>query len=212
MSPARETSTPKVIIDLSMSLDGFIAGPGDDRTHPLGTRGGEHIFDWYFSGTEPDPHAAMFKPEGANRRVVDEMFETTGAILTGRRTYDITSGWHGTHTINGVPVIVLTHRVPEDVPSGKSEFTFVTAGIEDAVAAARAAAGPKNVGVSGASAAQQCIRAGLVDELYLHVSPVLLGAGVRLFEHLGDEAIALEKITVVNAPRVTHMRFRVHRG
>jgi dihydrofolate reductase len=198
----------KVVVELTMSLDGFIAGPNDGPEHPLGLRDGESIFNWYFSGNTPSKSNKMFKPKGKNREVVDAMFESTGAILSGRRTYDITHGWKGTHPINGVPVVVLTHRTPADVPKGKSKFTFV-ADIGKAVELAKDAAGAKNVGVLGASAAQQCIRAGLVDEFYIHLAPILVGAGVRLFEDLGSDSIKLELIKALETPEATHLRFRV---
>ena len=199
----------KVIIDLSMSLDGFIAGPNDRGKYPLVERGGEHIFDWYHVGTAAMHGDERFNPEGANRDVVEEMFRTAGAMLTGRRTYEISHGWKGTHPVNGIPVIVLTHNVPENVPKGASTFIFVTDGIASAVQKAKAAAGDKHVGIGGASAAQQALAAGLVDEIYLHVAPILLGDGVRLFEHLGDRSIRLEPLSVLEAPKVTHLRYRV---
>jgi dihydrofolate reductase len=164
----------KVVIDLSISLDGFIAGPSDGREYPLGKRGGEHLFDWYFSG-DTTYEGTMFTPKGANRQVVTEVFERAGAMLTGRRTYDITNGWDGTHPVNGIPVVILTHKPPAKVPTGKSQLVFVTEGIDSAVAKAKALAKDKDVGIGGASTAQQALRAGLVDELYLHISPILLG-------------------------------------
>jgi len=200
----------KVVIDLSMSLDGFIAGPGDDREHPLGERGGEHIFDWYFSGDAPY-RGTMFKPKGANRRVVAEMFRRSGVMLTGRRTYEIANGWNGNHPVNGIPVVILTHKPPTNVPKGKSKLIFVTDGIESAVSKAKALANGKDVGIGGASIAQQALRAGLVDELYLHVAPVLLGDGVRLFEHLGNKAIRLRIISSLEAQDGIHLRFAVIR-
>jgi dihydrofolate reductase len=200
----------KIVIDMSMSLDGFVAGPGDGRTHPLGERGGEHIFDWYFSGDTPY-EGTMFKPRGASRRVVAEMFQKAGVMLTGRRTYEITNGWNGTHPVNGIPVVILTHAPPVDVPKGESKLVFVTDGIESAVAKAKALAKDKDVGIGGASVAQQALRAGLVDELYLHVAPILLGDGVRLFDKLGDGAIRLRKISLLDAEDVSHLRFEVLR-
>jgi dihydrofolate reductase len=200
----------KVVIDVSISLDGFVAGPGDGRELPLGGRGGEHIFDWYFSGDTPY-EGTMFTPKGVNRQVVAEMFQRAGVMLTGRRTYDITNGWNGAHPVNGIPVVILTHKPPAKVPTGKSQFVFVTDGIESAVAKAKALAKDKDVGIAGASAAQQALRAGLVDELYLHISPILLGDGVRLFEHLGDQAIRPRKIASLEAGDVSHQRFEILR-
>ena len=200
----------KVVIDLSMSLDGFIAGPGDGPQQPLGGRGGEHIFDWYFSG---DIHfqGSIFKPKGINREIVEEMFQRAGAMLTGRRTYDITNGWNGTHPVNAIPVVILTHSPPANVPKGRSQLVFVTDGIESAVAKAKALAKDKDVGIGGASVAQQALRAGLVNEVFLHVAPIFLGDGVRLFEHLGDHAIRLRRIRALEADDVTHLRYEVLR-
>ena len=102
-----------VVIDMTMSLDGFVAGPDDGKTHPLGTHDGMRIFDWYFSGTEDVSRHELFRPEpGANLDQVKLMFEETGAFIFGRRTYEITNGWGGRHPVNGPPVFVLTHSAP----------------------------------------------------------------------------------------------------
>jgi dihydrofolate reductase len=197
----------RVIIDLSMSLDGFIAGPHDGVDHPLGLRGGAHVFDWYQGGGEPIHGDDRFKPVGINREVVDEMFRDTGAMIFGRRTYDITHGWNGTHPI-AAPVFILTRRPPSDVPNGKSTFTFVD-NITAAVSGAKAAAGDRAVRIGGASAAQQALAAGLVDELWLHVAPVILGDGVRLFDQLGESAVKLEQMRAVIGQNATHLLYRV---
>ena len=110
--------------------------------------------------------------------------------MTGRRTYDIAGAWGGSGPIPGIPVFVLTHRVPKQVPQGESRYTFVTDGVECAIAQAKAAAGDRDVSLMGASVAQQGIRAGLVDEIQIHLVPLLLGGGVRLFEHLGPKGVA----------------------
>ncbi|MGC2548269.1 MAG: dihydrofolate reductase family protein, partial [Silvibacterium sp.] len=119
----------KVVISLSMSLDGFIAGPDDGPEYPLGRRGGDSIFNWYFSG-DTSYKGTMFKPKDANREVVAEMFQQVGVMLTGRRTYEIANGWNGTHPVNGIPVVILTHNPPTVVPKGKSQLVFVTDGIK----------------------------------------------------------------------------------
>lgn len=193
-----------------MSLDGFIAGPKDGPKHPLGQRGGEHIFDWYFTGAKHRPAGSMFAPAGNNRKVVDAMFEEAGAMLTGRRTYEIAKGWNGTHPVNAIPVIIVTHRPPKNPPQGKSKLIFVTGGVRRAVARAKKAAGKKAVGIGSASVAQQALKAGLVDEIYLHIAPILLGTGVRLFDGL-QRTIKLEKIEVIDGPQATHVRYRVVR-
>jgi len=201
----------KVMIDLTMSLDGFIAGPGDGDEHPLGNRGGMHIFDWYTSGTKPMHNSRLFRPEGVNREIVERTYAELGAVIFGRRTNDITHGWGGTFPVNAAPIFILTHNPPppQRVPRGKSKITFITDGIEHAVAAAKAAAGDKTVGIGGASAPQQALGAGLVDEIFLHVAPYLLGDGVRLFGCFEPGGIALEKLEVADGPLATHLRYRV---
>ncbi|HEV2284864.1 MAG TPA: dihydrofolate reductase family protein [Steroidobacteraceae bacterium] len=203
--------TPKVVIDMSVSLDGCIAGPGDGAPQaPLGGRGAQQLFDWLFSGDAPYA-GSMFRPSGANRQVVAEMFARAGAMLTGRRTYEIAHGWNGTHPVNAIPVVVLTHAPPAHPPQGRSQLVFVSEGIEAAVARARELAGDKDVGIGGASVAQQALRAGLVDELYLHVAPLLLGEGLRLFEGLGSREIHLRRVSALEAPHATHVRYQVLR-
>jgi dihydrofolate reductase len=207
-----EQASGRVVIEMSMSLDGYVAGPEDNSAHRLGTRGGERVFDWYTTGTENYPKGAFFKAEGANRRVVDEMFARFGAFVSGRRTYDLAEGWHGRHPCNGVPVFILTHAPDPDPPKGESKLVFVTEGIKSAIAQALAAAGGKDVCLLGASPGQQALAAGLVDELFIHVSPLLLGAGVRLFDKLGERAIELEALETFGAPKVSHLRYRVLRA
>jgi len=198
----------KVVIDMSMSLDGFVAGPDDGKEHPLGRHGGEHVFDWYFSGDEEfrDP---LFRPAaGANRDEVARMFEESGAFIFGRRTYEITSGWGGRHPVNGAPTFVLTHEPPEAFPRGPSNLTFVTDGIASAIRQARAVAGSKDIKLGGASPGKQALAAGLCDELVIHLAPYLLGGGVRLFDAL-PTGIGLEKLSVADGPFATHLRYRV---
>lgn len=208
----------KVIVALTMSLDGFIAGPKDD---PM--REGEGItrlFEWYFEGDTPirryEEAASRgvsvpdFKLAGTNVAVFEELIESGGAVVTGRRTYDLSNAWEGNGPLPGLPLFVVTHTVPDQMPKGKSTYTFVTDGVESAVAQAKAAAGEKYVSLMGASVPQQCLRAGLLDEIQIHLVPVLLGDGVRLFDHLGADKIDLEIMRVVDGPGVTHLRYRVN--
>lgn len=199
----------QVVIDLSMSLDGFIAGPNDGPEAGLGERGGEHIFDW-FQGGEKMYGRDEFAPVGANRDVVDEMYRATGAMLTGRRTYDITRGWNGRHPIEGLPVVIVTHHPPQDPPQGPSQLVFVSS-VAEGVARAKQLAHGKRVAIGGASVAQAALREGLVDEVLLHVAPIILGAGVQLFDKLGDAAIRLELTQVIHGPGVVHQHYRVRR-
>jgi dihydrofolate reductase len=205
----------KVVIDMTMSLDGFVAGPGDGKENPLGLHDGPRIFDWYTSGTEAvDDNPEMLRPEaGANREVVDEMFAESGAYIFGRRTYDITNGWGGRHPVNGVPVFVLTHTPPpaSEVPRGPSNLTFVTDGIASAIAKARTVAGGKDIKLGGASPGKLALEAGLCDEILVHLAPWLLGGGVRLFDAL-PAGVQLEKLSVRDGPHATHLRYRVIRA
>ena len=115
----------KVVVDVSMSLDGFAAGPDDGKTFPLGRHGGMHVFDWYTSGPKRPGDLDILHPEpGVNRAVVDEMFVKSGALIFGRRTYEIANGWGGRHPVNGAPVFILTHKPPVDYPRRPSNFHF----------------------------------------------------------------------------------------
>jgi dihydrofolate reductase len=204
----------KVTMGLTMSLDGFIAGPNDGPEHPLG-EGGMRLFDWYSSG-DTDlvvPSGGMtFKVSSASADLLREVFAECGALVSGRRTFDITNGWGGRHPIGeDIPIFVVTHSIPDGWEYEGSPFTFVTDGVESAVEQARAAAGEKNVAVGAASIVQQCLRAGLLDEIHVSLVPVLIGGGVRLFDHLGTEHIELERTRVIEDPGVTQMTFRVIR-
>jgi dihydrofolate reductase len=203
-----------------MSLDGFIAGPDDGGRQPLGT-GGNRLFNWYFDGTVPIrqyQQAASrglpvppFQLSGSSAEVFENLVDSGGAVVTGRRTYDIANGWGGHGPLPGVPVFVVTHQVPERVPVGESQYTFVTEGVPAAIEQAKAAAGDRYVSVMGSSVPQQALRAGLLDEIQIHLVPVLLGGGVRLFDHLAPGGIELETMQVVDSPGVTHLRYRVIR-
>jgi dihydrofolate reductase len=200
----------KVVVDMSVSLDGYVAGPDDGKSYPLGRHGGMHVFDWYVSGNQ-EYRSPLFRPEpGANREQVKRMFEESGAFIFGRRTYEIANGWGGNHPVNGAPTFVLTHKPPADFPRGPSNITFVTDGIESAIRQASAVAGGKDVKLGGGSPAKQALAAGLCDEILIHLAPYLLGGGVRLFGDL-PEGIRLEKLSCVDGPFATHLRYRVVR-
>ena len=200
----------KVATGLSMSLDGFIAGPNDGQGQPLG-EGGERLFEWFSAGdTEYGlPGTEMvFRVSPQSAEMLREAHAGMGAFVTGRRTFDIANGWGGSPPL-GVPTFVVTHTVPEEWVYEGSPFRFVTDGVEGAVEKARAAAGERDVAVGAASIAQQCLRAGILDEVHVDLVPVLLGAGVRLFEHLGAGPIELESTRVIEGTGVTHLTFRV---
>lgn len=201
----------KVTTGLTMSLDGFIAARNDGPEHPLG-EGGMRLFEWFSSGDNEYivPSGGMsFMVSKQSAEMLREVYSSIGAIVTGRRTFDITNGWGGRHPLD-VPIFVLTHSAPDDWEyMDEAPFTFVTDGIESAVEKAKEVAGEKNVAVGAASLAQQCLRAEILDEVHVDLVPVLLGGGVRFFDDLGDERIELERTRVIEAPGVTHMTFRV---
>ena len=200
----------KVATGLSMSLDGFIAGPNDGTGQPLG-EGGEGLFAWYSGGdTEYGlPGTEMvFRVSEQSAEMLREAHAGMGAFVTGRRTFDISNGWDGSPPL-GVPTFVVTHAVPDEWVYEGSPFTFVTDGVESAVERARDVAGEKDVAVGAASIAQQCIRAGILDEVHVDLVPVLLGDGVRLFEHIGAGPIEVESTRVIAGAGVTHLTCRV---
>jgi dihydrofolate reductase len=194
----------------STSLDGFIAGPNDAPEAPMGG-GAARLLAWYSAGdTEYRLPATemVFKVSPQSAELLRQTRSTTGALVTGRRTFDLTNGWGGRHPLD-VPVFVLTHTVPQEWVYERSPFTFVTEGLESALEQAKEVAGDKDVGVVGASLVQQCIRAGVLDEIHVDLVPILLGDGVRLFDHLSTELIELESTQVIEGAGVTHLTFRV---
>jgi dihydrofolate reductase len=150
----------------------------------------------------------VFKVSAQSAELLRETRRTTGALVTGRRTFDLTRGWGGRHPLD-VPVFVVSHTVPQQWVHEGSPFTFVTDGLESALERAKAIAGDKDVGVIGASLVQQCIRAGLLDEIHLDLVPILLGDGVRLLDDPGTEPIELESTRVIEGAGVTHLTFWV---
>ena len=192
----------KVVLYMSMSVDGFITGPDDGPEHGLGV-GGERLHDWLSAGgVDPASHRPVGGPSAA---VFDEVMGT-GAVIVGRRTFDFAGGWAGDHH-GGVPIFVLTHAAPDEPAPGHARY--VTDGIESCVAQAKAAAGGRDILLHGAATAQECLRAGLLDELELQLIPVLLGQGRRLFEDLPPDHIELELLRALDAPGVLHLRYRV---
>jgi dihydrofolate reductase len=183
-----------VEINISMSVDGFVTGPNVNEYPGLGENG-EILHAWL--------------DEGDREKILHEqLFGPAGAVVTSRKVYDLTDGW-GEDGLYKMPVVVLTHRPHEVIVKGDTTFTFVTEGIEHAIALAARAAGAKKVHVmGGASVVQQVLNAGLADELVLHVAPVLFGAGTPLFEHIGGP-IRLERLEVTESRFATHVKFRV---
>ena len=212
----------KLTLDSSMSLDGFIAGPNQTLDEPLGM-GGEQLHEWAFAARSfRDRHGLSGGEVNVDSEVVEESLRNAGATVMGRRMFSGGQGpweddpnadaWWGDDPPFHHPVFVLTHHAREPVTKqGGTTFTFVTDGIESALGQARAAAGGNDVAVGGgANTAQQYLAAGLLDELQIHLVPVLLGDGVRLFEsRAGAEQPELECTRVIESPRVAHLRYRV---
>jgi dihydrofolate reductase len=188
------------ILDISMSLDGFVAGPNVSIDNPMGD-GGEHIHDWLFGAKTM-----------ADSAIIADMLDHLGAVILGRRTYDVGEGPWGDDPPFPVPCFVLTHQSRAPVVKKGTAITFVDRGIEAALALAKHAAGDKNVLImGGASVARQYMKARLIDALHLHLAHRLLGAGDRLFEDVDAAALELHKVKAVESTAVTHVKFSVIR-
>jgi dihydrofolate reductase len=195
----RTSAMGKVISEISMSLDGFITGPNVRVGNGMGD-GGDRLHDWKFDAkTETDV------------AIVDEIYASTGAVLIGKRMFDVGFEPWGDPPPFGMPVFIVTHEKREPVPmQGGTTYTFVTDGIEAALKLARAAAGDKNVGIwGGANIMRQYLKAGLLDEMQIHLIPILLGNGIRLFEDLDPEGNELRRKGLIETPGATHFRFEV---
>jgi dihydrofolate reductase len=208
-----------LIVDITMSLDGFIAGPNRTVEHPLG-EGGDKLHDWIIGlASWREPHGLTGGTRNADDDLFREYVDAQGAVLMGRRMFSggegpweddpVADGWWGDEPPFHAPVFILTHHARETVTKSDSSYTFVTDGLEAALDRARAAAGERNVAIAGgADVVQQYLRAGLVDEIQIHVAPLLLGDGVRLLDNL-DESVKLEGTRVIESPAVTHLKYRV---
>lgn len=191
----------RVFVDLSISMDGLITGPNPRPGLALG-EGGQQLHHWMFPPSgDPNP---------GDREVYENLFSTCGAIVMGRRSFAVVEEiWGENPLFHHLPVFVLTHDARETITKGGTTYTFVTDGVESILAQARAAAGDKNVCLLGASIAQQCLQAGLLDGIHLHLVPILLGQGTRLFDQLGNKQIALERMELIGSKGATHLRLRV---
>ncbi len=188
------------VLFMSMSLDGYIAGPNDGPDNPGGDGFGR-LHDWLETPEGSDG------PSGAAGAMYAEM-EATGAVLAGRRTVEQVDHYKGHH--HGVPIVVVSHRPAPPSVADYPLVTYVTDGIVAAMAQAKAAAGDRDVLVHGAVTAQEALAAGVLDELQIHLVPVLLGDGLRLFDVLPSR-VELEVVRVVDTPEATHIRYRVRR-
>ena len=192
----------KVFFYMTVSVDGFVAGPADEV---------DRLFRWYFSGdTEiPIPGSPTLRVSKESAEILLDPSRTGGAMVTGRRNFDIAQAWGGNPPTS--PCFVLTHSVPDDWTHEGSPFVFVTDGIESAIRQAKEAAADKDVEIGTPTVLQQALNAGLVDEIHIDLVPLLLGRGIRLFDHLTIEPTDLEIIRIVPAAGVTHLRYRVAR-
>jgi len=212
----------QVFVDISISLDGYAAGPEPSLEEPLG-KGGEDLHQWAFGARAwREAHGLEGGESNVDSDMIDENLARTGATIMGRHMFSGGSGpWADDPNANGWwgdeppfrhPVFVLTHHERAPLTLGATTFTFVTDGIEAALEQARAAAGDKDVAVAGGGqAVQQALAAGQVDEMQLHVAPVLLGGGVRLLDNLGDPPPRFEPARVLESPAAAHLRYRVSR-
>jgi dihydrofolate reductase len=211
----------KVVVEITMSLDGFVAGPDPTLEEPLG-RHGERLHEWATeSASWREQHGLAGGAANDDSELIEEATSSTGAYVMGRKMFSGGSGdweddpraqgWWGEEPPFHAAVFVLTHHPRDPLALGDTTFTFVTEGIERAVELARSAAGEGNVAVAGGAATvQQALQAGLVDELQVHVAPLLLGGGTRLFGEGGD-LVALEATRVLSSPKAAHLRFAVQR-
>jgi dihydrofolate reductase len=195
----------KVYTGASMSLDGYISGPAES--------GFEHLFEWYSNGDVVVPTKMpdlTFKLTPVSAEYLQGHLAQTGSLVVGRKLFDMTKGWGGEHPL-GRTVVVLTHNPPQGWDDNPN-FVFVTEGIEAAVDRAKEIAGDRVVGVNGGVIARQCLNAGLLDEIWVDLIPVLLGAGTPFFEQLGSAPVILDgPLSVVEGDRVTHLRYRVRK-
>ncbi len=192
----------KVIAGFTMSLDGFIAGPNDDI---------RQLFKWYGSGDTPFPVPGtemVFQISQASADLIGPLWGSIGALVTGRRDFDVSHAWGGNPPY-GWPSFIVTHNPPQAWLKAGTPFTFVTDGVASAVAQAKQAAGAKHVVVGGTTIVKQCLDAGLLDEIHIELAHMLLGDGIRLFGQLGLAPIELERLHVVEGTGVTHLGFRV---
>ncbi len=195
-----DTHESRVVVEMSMSLDGFIARE-DHST--------EEVHAWYFGGdveVAMPNNALTFRVDEASAAVARAALDL-GANVTGRVTFDDAEAWGGEDPM-GIPSFVVTHEVPEEWRDRPGPFEFVTDGVEEAVRRAKAVAGGKPVGVAGGDVAMQCLRLGLLDELWIHLTPVLLGTGIRLFDELDGSPVGLEQQRVVVGQDVVHLFYR----
>ncbi|REE96670.1 dihydrofolate reductase family protein [Thermomonospora umbrina] len=194
----------RTVLYMSMSVDGFIAGPNVTAGNGLGDRG-HRLHEWFLPDADPERRTDTGHLAGVNRDVMDEAM-ATGAVVVGRRTFELADGWGGDHH-DGVPIFVLSRHRPD--PELQWPGVTYVSDVTTAMNMAKAAAGDRNVLVHGARTARLALAAGVLDELQIHLIPVLLGQGERLFEGMPPDHIELEPLRAVEGPGVVHLRYRV---
>jgi dihydrofolate reductase len=194
------------VLYMSMSVDGYIAGPHDNPDNPGGD-GFMRLHEWFGFASEAGPDTELRDPSGVGQQFLDEI-KQTGAVLSGRNTVEQVDHWGGDH--HGVPIFVVSHRPPGPSAAQYPLVSYVADGIASAMAQAKAAAGDRNVLVHGATTAQTALAEGVLDELQIHQIPVLFGGGRTLFDVLPDR-VELEIVRVIDTPVATHIRYRVMR-
>ncbi|HEY5053690.1 MAG TPA: dihydrofolate reductase family protein [Solirubrobacterales bacterium] len=195
------------VLYMSMSLDGFVAGPNEGPDNGLGD-GGHRLHEWFSAGAAGEHSGVPGRPAGVNGEIMDELM-STGAVVAGRGTVEPADHWGGDHH-DGVPIFILSRHRPDSEVAQLPLVTYVS-DVTTAMAHAKEAAGEKDVLVHGVGTAQLALAAGVLDELQIHLIPVLLGQGRRLFEHLGADHIELELMRIVDGPGATHLRYRLCR-
>jgi dihydrofolate reductase len=205
--PARGGEMGRIVTGASVSLDGYIAGPKET--------GFEHLFAWYGAGDVefPSTHSDVrFSLTPADHAYLKGYVEGVGVLMVGRRLFNLVEGWGGVHPLDR-PVVVVTHQVPRDWVAAhpNAPFTFATEGLANAIEQAREMAGDRNVGVTAGRLATQCLELGLLDEIWFDLVPVVLGSGVRFFDHVDLEPVLLEDPSIIEGARVTHLRYTVRR-
>jgi dihydrofolate reductase len=192
----------KVVAEFAMSLDGFIADAND---------GVQDLYRWLMSPNGDTPitlDGREFKTSSVSAAHYRDLLDSVGALVTGRRDFDVSRAWGGRSPF-GVPTFIVTHTIPQAWAKPDAPFTFVPEGVEHAVELGKQAAGEKILLISGSKIAQQGIKAGLVDEIRIDLVPILLGTGIRLFDNVGSESIELDCFSAIQAPGVTHLKFRI---
>jgi dihydrofolate reductase len=203
----KEMQMAASVLYMSMSLDGYVAGPNERPGNGLGD-GGKRLHEWIFEGAETEHSGVPGRPEGVDGEVMDALI-ATGAVVTGRTTFELANGWNGDHH-DGAPIFVLSRREPSPEAADWPLVTYV-ADVAEAMSRAKRAAGKRDVLVHGVETTRLALAAGVLDEIQIHLVPVLLGGGRRLFEGLEPRQIELQLVRVVEGNGVTHLRYRVRR-